>query len=471
MIRLACFAAAAMAALAPAVQIGRTLLAQSDSRATPLVIEHVTLIDGTGAAPRSDQTIVMENGRITALGPSTQVTSPTGATVIDGRGQYVIPGLFDMHVHLSKARASTLAEFVVNGVTTVRDAGGDWAELQQWRREIRSGERVGPRVAAAGPYLESTRNVTRMRASHASGDMVEPVGRTRVPVDSVARARAAVDSVAALGVDFIKIRTVASLAVYREIAAAAKDHGLALAGHTEGIPLEVVIEAGQHTVEHLLYPVMDDVSAAERQRLFRAMSARGVRMVPTLVNWEYSAFASDSVMAEAIDSATAASGPAISAYLLADWREQLAERGSAPAGIDWNALYRSTLRNLREMHDAGVTILPGTDVAVVNIFPGRSLHDELALLVDSVGLTPMEAIVAATHDAAETLGIADSVGTVEVGQRADLLLLAGNPLRDIRNTRTIAAVVIDGRLFSRAGLDSLATQARMAPDRRANDWY
>ena len=158
----------------------------------------------------------------------------------------------------------------------------------------------------------------------------------------------------------------------------------------------------------------------------------------------------------------------ISRFLHLDWQEQAAE------ATDNQALYRpvyeSTLRNVREMLEAGVMVLAGSDVAVISIFPGYSLHEELELFVEELGMTPVEALESATRKPAEFMGIADSVGSIAPGMIADLVLLDANPLDDIRNTTNIAAVVLDGTVFDREALDDVLAAVDSAPDQTVNDW-
>jgi len=222
-----------------------------------VVIENVTVIAADGSAPVSGATVVIRGDRIDTVGVGVPV--PEGARVVDGSGRYLIPGLFEMHGHTSKTRASALGLYVANGVTTLRDPGGDHEELLRWRDEIRAGERVGPRMLIAGPYLESRNNVERMRGTPPS-EMVEPVERTRIPVGTPDRARAVVDSLAGLELDFLKIRTVQDRATYLAIGEAAEAHGLSLQGHTFGIPPELILEAGQDAVDHFLCPTLDSLS-------------------------------------------------------------------------------------------------------------------------------------------------------------------------------------------------------------------
>lgn len=414
---------------------------------------------------------MVENGRITEVGKASDVRGPSGATIVDGTGKYLIPGLFDLHTHNSKTRASSLTLFVVNGVTTVRDVGGDREELARWRDKIRAGARVGPRILMAGPYLESADNVARQRGTPMS-EMAEPVERTRVPVGSPERARFVVDSVAGLGVDLIKIRTIQNRETYFAIAKAAKQAGLPLAGHTYGITPEDLLAAGHRSIEHVMIPALDDRSAAQRTSLFERFANAGIGVVPTLVTVTRSFNAPDEVvkafLADSLDRMDSRARY-VARFTAIDWREQALEREPGTRA-QLEPIYRSNIRNLREMHAAGVRIMPGTDTGVLMIFPGSTLHDELELFVQELGFTPAEALEAGTRQSAEFLGIADSVGTVEPGKVADLVLLEANPLDDIHNTRRIAGVVLGGQFLDRAGLDSLLAAVEVAPDMRVNDW-
>src|SRR5688572_8483470 len=167
--------------------------------AQAFALTNVTLVDATAPAPRPGMTVLVREGRITAVGPVAQVAIPAGAHVVDGGGRFLIPGLWDMHVHLSKGGEVTLPVFVATGVTGVRDMGGDFAEVGRWRHEVAAGRRLGPRIRAAGPMLESAAYVERRLRSRT----VEPVARMRAAVAGPADAARVVDSLAALGVDFI----------------------------------------------------------------------------------------------------------------------------------------------------------------------------------------------------------------------------------------------------------------------------
>ncbi len=427
-------------------------------RAQPgsIAITSVTLIDGTGAPARGAMTVILRDGRITDVDPSATARIPDGATIVDGSGKFLIPGLWDMHVHLSKAGAGSLPLLVAYGVTTVRDMGGDAEQLLGWRADIGAGRRVGPRLRLAGPMLESPERVAKMRKR----GTVEPVDRFRAGVGDAADAERVVDSLDRLGVDFIKLRTVASTSVYRAIAAAATRHGLPLVGHASEVPFEEVLRANQRSVEHAVYPALQGFPPKQRASLIADMKRRGTVLVPTAVSYYQSLDLPNARLRRLLADSLGASDPRrryISGYLLDDWREQLEERpGGLRASIQGavvGRIHSGAVKDSREMHRAGVRILPGSDLAVLGIYPGSGLHDELRLFVDRLGMTPMEAIVSATRHSAEFLGMLDSVGTIERGRIADMVLLTADPLADIRNTLKIDAVMVRGRMFDRATLD------------------
>src|SRR5215510_10157449 len=449
-------------------------MTQTPAGQTPrsLAIRNVTVIPGAGATAVENATVLIRDDRITAIGPAAETVIPAGARLIEGAGKFPAPGFIEMHSHLSKTRASALGLFVANGVTTLRDMGGDHEELLRWRRDVQSGARIGPRIIMAGPYLEAARNVERMRKDPPEA-RIEPFERTRIPVGSPEEARRVVAELASRELDFLKIRTVQDRDTYLALNKAANSHGIPLVGHVSGIPPEVVLEAGQDGVDHNFYPSLEGKSREERLAVWRKFAARGIPIVPTLVTLFESTFPSVERLRSVVEDDEGKIDPRrryLSKYLVLDWREQLLEstdgRGQALRKI-WEDVIR---RDLREMHEAGMDLLVGSDVAALNIFPGYSIHDEMALFVTELGLTPAEVIERATSRSAKFLRIADSVGTVERGKVADLVLLEANPLEDIRNTRRIAAVVLRGALYDSSGLDQILAAVRTAPDRQVDDW-
>lgn len=421
----------------------------------PLAITNVTVIDETGAAARPHMTVVISGGKIVAIASAAGASLPAGVQIVEGHGKFLIPGLWDMHVHLAKAGASSLGLFVANGVTSVRDMGGDFETVAQWRSEVNAGTRVGPRITTAGPMLESAARVRRMTAR----GTVEPVERFRAPVADAVHAGHVVDSLAQLGSDFIKVRTAVSLETYHAVAAAARRAGLPLAAHGDIVPVEDMLQAGQRSIEHAIYPPLQRRDARTRALLIQNLVNARVAVVPTMVNYYEWMLVSPAQARRVVEDTVGQIDPRrryVSGYLLEDWREQVQERGRVR---DWlirryflPRAYRGVLRDLQEMHRAGVRILPGTDVAVALMYPGFSLHEELDFFVKKVGMTPLGALMSATREAAEFSGVADSLGTVEVGKLADLVLLDGDPLVDIRNVGRIHAVVVRGELLDRTTL-------------------
>src|SRR5688500_17633389 len=442
------------------------VMAQSD-----VVIRNVTVIPITGVRPLQRQAVVVREGRISAIGPSASVRTPAGATIIDGTGKFLIPGLFEMHAHMSKSRASAFPLYVYHGVTTIRDQGSEHAEVLRWRREIRAGTRVGPRMLIAGPYLESLRNIERMRRDPPES-RVEPFERARIPVGSPAEARRVIDSLARLELDHFKIRTVQDRQTHLALAEAAHARGKRLVGHVVTASPAEFLEAGQGGAEHGFPFAFDSLPLNERMAFWRQVAARDVGVVPTMVVVTESVLRPVEYFRALVDDTTGGVHPLrpyLSAFTILDWREQVEEVTPQRRAL-FERLWPIGLKHLREMREAGVRLMAGSDVAVLNIFPGASLHEELRLFVDSVGMTPMEALASATRKPAEWLGLADSVGTIESGRVADLVLLDADPLADIRNTRHIAAVVLRGKLFRRAELDALLAAVKAMPDQRVNDW-
>jgi len=427
-----------------AICFGLMLSVMAQTKSKPLVFTHVTVIDATGADAQSDMVVVVADGRIADIGKFGKVSIPKRSQVIGAKGQFLIPGLWDMHVHLSKAGENTLPLFIVNGVTSVRDMGGDYVKLLKWRKEAADGTRLSPRIKTPGALLESAENIARMKRE----GTVEPVDKFRIGIATPAEARKAVDLMASLGVDFIKFRTVASPEVYKAIAEEAKAKGLMFVGHQFGTP-ETMIDAGQKSIEHYVYPpIIMDPKHAE---IYQKMVERDVYLGTTMVVGDKSLFVSYEDAKKIVEDTKGNFDfrrKYLSGYLIEDWKEQLEEK-KQPSPVDYVRLQGILIKDFQEMHKAGVKLVPGTDVATLLIYPGYSLHDELQLLVKYVGLTPMETIISATRYPAEFFGMQKTLGTIEKGKIADLVLLDANPLDDISNTKRIDAVVLNGRYFSK----------------------
>jgi imidazolonepropionase-like amidohydrolase len=413
----------------------------------PLAMTHVTVIDGRDSTPRRDQTIVIRGPRIVAAGPSGKTKTPNGARLIDGRGKFLIPGLWDMHVHTSvPAGRELLRLYVANGVTGVRDMADDWDTLTTWRRAIASGKLVGPRIIASGPCLEG-------------GDVPIPHILTRTPAEGIA----GVDSLVKLGVDFVKVHGQLTPETYFAIAKRARERGIPFAGHvSRAVGSEATSDSGQRSIEHLLaIPApctpAESIALAPRYTVQGALGRYSSRDLAPLYatfvrnnTWVTPTFTAQYEVA--MWPTRAVPGDSLAHYLPTVLRQYVAQLfpmpDSIPVGADsvGRAMLTKRLGQVAMMSRAGVRILTGTDAPLRNSPPGFGLHEELALLVRG-GMTPFAVLCAATFEPARYLGMLDSAGTVEQGRLADLVLLEANPLEDIRNTRRIAAVVANGRVF------------------------
>ena len=444
----------------------------------PLVLTHATVIDTTGGPPQQDMTVITAEGRVARVGKSGEVSVPPGAEIVDARGKFLIPGLWDMHVHLAQqafenkwTRSVILPLLVANGITGVRDMGGNFQVIQSLRKEIAAHERLGPRIVAAGAAFDGP-------PSESSVD--------NLSIDTAAAGRQAVIAQKQRGVDFIKILTLVPRAAYFAIAEEAKKENLPFAGHVpEAVSVIEASEAGQKSMEHLTgvflncssreqelrSAVLDGVrksvpfvlerisnhlpprgavesyDSGKCAQVFRVLAKNGTWQTPTLVSQQaFSIIARRRTLDD----------PAMK-YVPGELRES----GEA---VDFKKLQPRDVTDLAEYfvkstpfvaaeHRAGVPFLAGTDAP----YPpqaGFTLHQELALLAKA-GLTPLEALQAATLNPAKFLGTTGSMGTVGAGKVADLVLLDANPLEDITNTTKIDAVIVAGRYLSRADLDAM----------------
>jgi len=454
-------------------------IAQYNPAPGPTVITHATVLNPGTSSVQRNRTVVITGDRITSVSDKEKFQLPKNARVIDATGQYLIPGLWDMHVHSAfgdwfpGGRDIILPLFIANGVTGVRDMGGDVPVLMEWRKEIASGEIVGPRMVISGPML----------------DAYLPNGKLRFPssiaVSTPATAVAAVDSLKAQGVDFIKVQSVISHDAYLAAAAEAHKQGLPIVGHVpDKVRIQEVVEAGQKSIEHLM-GIFEGCSTEEdkfikgegnlklllttqdQQRcdsLIRLLAQNQTWQVPTLAWQRGGTF---------LDQRDLKHDP-LDKYVPAYWRDVTWRRFTDEMMPDLlrdplalrQEYFAHNLQMVGAMHRAGVPFMAGTDTAPgVYIVPGFSLHDELANFVEA-GFTPMEALQTATSNPAKFLGMEASFGSVEPGKVADLVLLSANPLEDIRNTRKISIVVADGQIFDRAALDQILTHVESAAKRQ-----
>ena len=449
---------------------------QSLQKSRPFVFTHITVIDATGAPARPDMTVVIRGDQIAELGKSGTVRAPEGAQVVDGTGKFMIPGLWDMHVHWF--HQSHLPLFIANGVTGIRMMWG-MPMHQQWRKEIEQGTLTGPRMAIASAIVDGPK----------------PIWPGSLAVGTDAEARQAVDRSKQEGADFIKVYSRLPREAYLGIADEAKKLGIPFAGH---VPASVSVaeasDAGQKSIEHLTNFLE---ACSTREEDLRKMGAEAWQNLPEgqafpsrasirpLTRLSLETFSPDKANAlfarlarnhtwqcptltvlrnvASLDDPKLHSDPRLK-YMPADiangWNPKDDFRFKDRTAEDYE-LGRATYKKLTEliapMRKAGVEFLAGTDVINPYCFPGFSLHDELELLVQA-GLSPMEALQAATLNPARFLGKEKNLGTVEKGKIADLLVLEANPLESIGNTRKIDAVVFGGRVIPKEGLQKMLAE-------------
>ncbi|HEX4165275.1 MAG TPA: amidohydrolase family protein [Bryobacteraceae bacterium] len=408
-------------------------------------ITGVTVINPRDGRVETGRTVLVQGKQIAAVQPSS-AKFPPGSRRIDGAGKFLIPGLWDSHVHLSKAGVLSLSLFIANGITSVRDMGSNFEEVAKWRSQVESGTVIGPHIKTSGQMLESRANIERMKRE----GTIEPVDRLRIGVANPREGRAAVDRLAALGVDHIKMRTTPDLATFLAVGEEAALHHLPFAAHPVDTPAQL-IQARLKSVEHFLtYPAL----RLPQDQLFRRIKASGLLFSNTMANIP------GLELTPAAAAARLNEDPLrkyVCGYLANDWREQLAELKDYPKSFP--AEMSAEYRNFRAMRQAGIPFLAGTDVAVVFMYPGFSLHKELQLLVTEIGFTPMEALRIASYNPHLFYADTQNNGSIESGQPADLVLLDADPISDIRNTKQIRGVMFAGRWFDRQALDQVLTQA------------
>ncbi|MEK6333542.1 MAG: amidohydrolase family protein [Acidobacteriota bacterium] len=448
-----------------------------------LAFAHVTVIDMTGAPPRPDVTVVVTGNRIAAIGQTGKVRIPKDAQVIDATGKFLIPGLWDVHFHIKEAER-TFPLFIANGVTGVRNMGGDFQKLFEWREAVASGRLLGLRLVACGPVIDGPNPAN---PDHA------------IPVSSAAEGKQAVDFLKRNGADFVKVYDSVPRDAYFAIVQAAKEQGLPLVGHIpSAITMSEASNAGQKSVEHL-GTFLEGSSTAEielrnwpsppiRNQDFSVIpvriAARGTRMLATYSNeqaaqlmallarnntWQVPTLLAKQVNAF-VDDISKAQDPHFK-YVPASVREGWSPdknffyRYRTPEFIAYQKrLFQKELEVVGEMNRAGVPMMAGTDGGPYTV-AGFGLHQELALLVKA-GLTPMQALQAATSNPARFLGESATLGTIEPGKIANLVLLEANPLENIRNTESISGVVVNGKFFPKIVLRMMLANVEKAANPR-----
>ncbi len=479
-----------------------------------LAIEHVTVVDVESGQLHDAQTVIVRDDRIVAVGPTAQIAPPPGATVVEGRGRYLIPGLWDMHGHLwGKYNESVVAPlFVANGVTGVREMWTDWqpdsmlpsgltelGEAHRLRTAIRTGRVVGPRLLFAGAPLDG------------------PPGTEEgvIVVRNAEEARAAVDVQAARGVDIVVVYQLLGREAFLGAAERARERGLRLGGFKpELVARDDAAAAGMRSYESLTYWTNACTTAADSLLSLLASAvdtdasdttlrigdayggAQKGRFAAVRQEWNDRAAREldEGRCAELAQRVAARRDTWLAPRFVLTWVRALGAAAMdtlapsieyAPLEVrtEWRAAraridslaadsaralaeagrnrWARTVRLAGVLHRAGIPFLAATETWETYLVPGFSVHRELVLLQE-IGFSPLAALRAATLEPARYLGATDSLGTVAVGKLADLVLLDANPLEDVRNVARIDAVVVNGRLLDRSALDTMLAHARRA---------
>ena len=384
-----------------------------------LVITHVTVIDATGRPPMADMTVVIAGGRIQRIDAAHMVSPIPGAEEVDGSGKYLIPGLWDTHVHLSLYGEASLPAMIRNGVTGVLDLGGDLTQLDHWRDEIGNGQRIGPRIYRSGPFVDG------YKSDEVSGRL-----SSTLTVENPEAAVQAVQDLKKQGVDVIKVHNALPRDAFFALAEAARIRNLPFVTHLpQSVSAREASESGTKSLNHT------------ETLLESAIYHEGARNIDEAIAWV------EGEHGQALFDHLAKNSTWFVPTLVAYYRGVVQSQPDPEMTEAAKALHRRLIAVVGSMHRSGVRLLVGSDCAwdEVGILPGVDTHSEIIFLVEA-GLTPMAALRSATALPAEYLGLSDRLGTIEVGKAADLLLLQRDPTEDIENIRSIDAVIVGGKL-------------------------
>ncbi len=414
----------------------------SGSRAEKIALVGGTLIDGTGRDPVLDSVVVIEKGRVVDAGPKSRVKIPSGAQKVDARGKTILPGLWDMHAHFEQVEWGPI--YLAAGATTVRDCGNEFEFITAVRDAVANGRGLGPRLLLAGIV---------------DGTGPSAIGVERV--DTPEQAKMWTDKYHDAGFQQMKIYSSVKLEEVKDVADEAHRLGMTVTGHVPiGLNAYQTIEVGQDQINHIPY-ILDimvptlpadasrldqaqaranlDLNSPAAQKAIAFLVQHGTVVDPTIALFEFFS-ASTAKPAASIEPGVTKVAPELQAIL--------ADVGPpSPNAEISEKVFAKELAVIGALHKAGVPIVAGTDQTV----PGHSLHREMELYVQA-GFTPMEAIQAATIVPARVMGLDKELGTVELGKRADVIILDGNPLESIHNIRKVEFVITNGIMYNCAEL-------------------
>ena len=468
----------------------------STPRSAPIVdadlaVTNVAVVDVERGRVLPDYVVAIKGDRIVTVGPTSRTRLGSTTRVVDGAGRYLIPGLWDMHAHLGGSGnplALELPLFTAHGVTGLRmmasprDLRG-LAQVRQLQTAIEAGRLVGPRFVAVASWP--------VNGEGGIADTLPPFFKARTRDEGRALARYFKES----GYDFIKVYSAVSRDGYLGLAEEARRLGLPSAGHEPASLSAIELSnAGQKSIEHsriflfncfpgadslqkgllrsgtaLRRRMVDEYDARVCREVFQTFARNGTYITPTHVTRRMDAFADDSAYRN--DPRMKYIPGRQRMAWLADANGMVASDPSDAGRRSFMDFYRTGLALTNEAYRAGVPLILGTDAGDTFVFPGASVHDELGELVKA-GLSPAEALRAATLTPAQYVGRTADFGAVVAGRFADLVMLDANPLADVANTQRIRMVIRGGRPFDRVALDSMLAQVErlVAPNAQANLW-
>ena len=414
----------------------------SGSRSSTLAIVGATLIDGTGASPVPDSAVVIHDGRIIATGPLSKVKIPNNASVIDAKGKFLLPGLWDMHAHFEQVEWGPI--YLAAGVTTVRDCGNEFEFITAVRDAIAQGRGLGPRLLLAG-VVDGT------------GPLALGVAR----VDTLEQARSWTDRYHTAGFQQMKIYSSVKLEELKVVADEAHRLGMTVTGHVpDGLTAFQTVAAGQDQINHISYiadimhsPVPENATRADRRNAIINIDLNSPESQKALAFLkDHHTVVDPTIALYELFTGTTAKPPASFEPGINKLPAELAQPLTDVEPPNKNSevrekVFQKEVAIIGALHRARVPIVAGTDQSV----PGHSLHREIELYVQA-GFTPMEAIQAATIVPARVMSLDKELGTIEKGKRADLILLNADPLADIHNTRNVEYVITNGSMYHTAEL-------------------
>ncbi|MDQ3713943.1 MAG: amidohydrolase family protein, partial [Acidobacteriota bacterium] len=360
-----------------------TAQAQKSLPEKTLVIENVSLIDAVNPSVQPNKTVIIIGNRIKVIGEKGEILIPKKAKIINGKGKYLIPGLWDSHVHLSTGKIS-FPLFVANGVTSIREMGGDLQEVKQLREQVANGQLLGPRIKMAGTFLESERWLnwaTNLAKKDNHVALLETLSK-RIGLKSPEHARETVEKLAADGVDLIKVRNTHSPETFLALLSEAKKYGLPVAAHAPQMNLISASKGGLKSIEHVegISITRGDIDLKE---LAQAFAQNGTWYTPTLVaviKWRLTAKEDLLKILNDVDGKIDKRNLYVRRATLENWKRDI-ESQKNEGSFDWAAQTRKGISEFRTMHREGVGVLAATDFGAVLTYPGFSLHDELEALV------------------------------------------------------------------------------------------